>query len=548
MKHRAKRILLRWLLFPVISLIILAGISVAILYSQQQRLVGMAVQELNKQLPGKLAIGGSDISVFQNFPYISIGLKNVQFYASKAATGKPIYEAERMYIGFSLPDLLKQQYHVKAIVLKNGRLDLVQDKDGRLNIVEAGRISSDTTMSKDTTSAPLDLAIKKVVLKNMDLSFLDNRSGQQIVTHIDRIQSSLRADSLQIFADLQGKALVDYIRPGDSSIFRHKHLETTIQFSYNKCTRLLNLPTGQLKLEEAVFNVTGTADLLHDNTLAFRITGDKPDLKQLLSFSPPTVTKELKHFRYAGDLAFDATVKGSLKDGQLPLIELSFSCTNGWLHNQEANKKLDSLAFKGYYTNGKEHSLRTSELRILDMKARPGEGVFKGNFILHDFTDPKILMQVNSELELSFAGAFLGIKDLQRVTGHISLKMNFKDLVDLDLPEQSMGKLTQGIQSELTVRDLTFRVPSYPYLVEHLDLHAAMKDGAVKLDSLHCKIANSDFHIDGSLSDLPALFHHQEKPVLVAFNAHSDKMVLKELLAFDTARSEKAKEEIYGFN
>jgi len=548
MKHRTRKILFRFILLPVIALVVLIVIGTAVLYSQQQRLVGLAVEELNKQLPGKLAIGGSDISVFQNFPYISIGLKNVQFYASKAATGKPIYEAERMYIGFSLPDLLKQQYHVKAIVLKNGHLDLVQDKDGKLNIVEASRISMEPTTSPGSTSPPLDLAIKKVVLKNIDLSFLDKESGQQVVSHIDRIQSSLRADSVKITADLQGQLLVDYTHPSDTTLFRHKHLQTTIQFSYNKSTQLLQLPVGQLKLEDAVFNISGTADLQHDNAVDFRITGEKPDLKQLLSFAPPSVTKELKHFRYDGRLAFDATVKGNLKGSRLPLIELSFSCTNGWLHNQEANKKLDSLAFKGYYTNGNEHSLRTSELRILNMNARPGEGLFKGNFVLRDFSDPKILMQVNSELELSFVGAFLGIKDLQRVTGHISLKMDFKDLVDLDLPEQSMGKLTQGIQSELTVRDLTFRVPSYPYLVEHLDLHAAMKDGAVKLDSLRCKIGNSDFHLDGSLSDLPALFHHQEKPVVVALNARSDKMVLKELLAFDTARSAKAKEEIYGFN
>ncbi len=86
-------------------------------------------------------------------------------------------------------------------------------------------------------------------------------------------------------------------------------------------------------------------------------------------------------------------------------------------------------------------------------------------------------MQVNSDLELEFIGAFLGIKDLQRITGHISLKMDFKELVDISLPEQTIGKLTGGIQSELTVSNLTFRIPSYPYNIEHLDMHANMKDG-----------------------------------------------------------------------
>src|SRR5437588_68600 len=135
MKHRTRKILLRFILLPILSLLLLVGIAVTILYSQQQRLVALAVKELNLQLPGRLAIAGSDISVFQNFPYISIRLQQVQFYDSKLTVNKPIVEMEHLYVGFSLTDLLKQQYRVKAIALKDGHIDLVQDKDGKLNIL-----------------------------------------------------------------------------------------------------------------------------------------------------------------------------------------------------------------------------------------------------------------------------------------------------------------------------------------------------------------------------------------------------------------------------
>lgn len=540
--------LLRFILIPVLSLILLIGIAVAILFTQQQRLVNMAVDQLNKKLPGQLAIGGSNITIFQNWPYISIGLQNVKFYPGKNIAEKPIYEAERMFVGFSLPDVLEQKYRVKAIVLKNGRLQLVQDTAGRLNIVEAGRISTDTTAKTDTASTQMDLDIKKLVLKNMDINYVDNQSKQHIFSHIDRIQADLKLDSTNVKTDLKGSLVLDYTRPGDTTLFRRKHLQTDIQLTYDMPGKFLKVTEGKLKLEDAVFDITGTADMLHDNTVDLRIKGDKPDFRQLFAFAPAEVSKELKHFKYDGVLNFDASIKGKLKDGQMPGIILSFSCANAWLHNTEANKKLDSLSFKGYYTNGADHSLKTSELRLTDMHARPDKGVFSGNFVMRDFTDPKILMQINSDLELGFVGAFLGIKDLQRITGHINLKMDFKEMVDLSLPEKSIAKLTQGIQSELTVDNLTFRVPNYPYIIENLDLHAAMKDGFVKLDSMAFRMGNSDLRLDGSISDLPALFHHQEKPVQVALNAHSNKLILKELLAFDTAKSNKAKEEIYGFN
>ncbi|HEU4552449.1 MAG TPA: AsmA-like C-terminal region-containing protein, partial [Chitinophaga sp.] len=528
--------------------LIVLGIGAAILFSQQQRLVSFALKEVNKQLSGEVEVSGSRINIFQNFPYISIGLRNVRFYAGKQKAGRPIYEAERMYVGFSLPDILRQQYHVKVIFLKNGALDVVKDRAGRLNIVEASRMKTGTAAAADTSAAPLDLDIKKIVLRNMRITYLDKQSGQQLAVAIDRIQSAFHVDSTLLLADLDGKMLVDFTTPGDTTLFRNKHLQTSIKLSYNQATKQVKLPVGKLQLEDAVFDITGTADLQHGNDVDIHIKGDKPDMKQLFAFAPGSVSKELEHFKYAGHLTFDGKVKGKVSAEQMPLIELSFSCADAWLHNTAADKKLDSVAFKGYYTNGAAHSLKTSELRLLNMNARPGQGLFKGNFVMRDFTDPKILMQVDADLELGFIGAFLGIPDLQRITGRILLKMNFREMVDLSVPEQSMSRLTQGIQSELTVKELTFRIPHYPHMIEHLNLHADMRNGFVKLDSLSFNLGHSDFRMKGAISDLPALFHHQQKPVLVTFNAHSNRMIMKELMAFDTARMRKAKEEIYGFN
>lgn len=549
--HTLKKVL-RFILIPVVVLLLLVGIAAGILYSQQQRLVEMAVEKLNKQLPGQLAIGSSEISLFQNYPYISIALNKVQFYPNKQPGTRPIYEAERIYVGFSLPDVLRQKYRIKALAVKNGHLDLVEEGDGQLNIVKASRITGDTTAATAKTSADLDLDIKKLVLKNMTISYQDNRKGQHLVTHIDRIQTSFRDNDQQIDADLGGKMQVDYTGPGDSTLFRRKHVETDIRFSYEKATKMLRLPEGQLKLEKAVFNIAGTADLLHDNLVDFTFSGDKPDFRQLFAFAPENLAKELEHFRYDGQLSFEGKIKGNVGGGRQPLIELFFNCSNAWLHNTVANKKLDSLAFKGYYTNGSGHSLQTSELRLLDMNARPGKGLFRGNFVMRDFTDPKIMMQVNSDLELEFIGAFLGIRDLERITGHINLKMNFKELVDFSAPEKEISELTEGIQSELKVTDLTFRIPHYPYMIEHLNLHANMKNGFVNLDTLMFTIGHSDFHLEGSLSDLPALFHQQEKPVVLSLHAKSNKMILKELLASDTALNDEmksaSKEEIRDFD
>ena len=549
MKPKARKRLIRFLLLIPASLLLLIIVASTILYYQQQRLVKLAIKELNKQLPGELVIGGSNISAIENFPYVSIRVNNVKFYDGKQQTRKPIYEAERMFIGFSLPDILKQKYRVKVIVLKNGHLDLVQDNAGKLNVVEAFRLQQDSiAIPKTKSSTEMDLDLRKIVLKNMQVSYVDQQSKQKFVTRIERIQSSFHSDSANVLVDLKGNMRLDFLRPNDTTLFRNKRLETTFQFFYDKHTQYCSLREGKVKLEEALFDITGNADLKHDNMLDIRISGVNPDFKQLLSFAPEDVKKQLGRFKYDGRLSFNGSVKGNLKGKQLPLVEVSFNCADAWLYNTEADKKLDSLAFKGYYTNGADRSLKTSELRILNMNARPGKGVFRGNFIMRDFTNPKILMKINSDLQLEFIGSFLGIEDLKRISGQVILNMDFKELVDMSVPEKTMDKLTKGIQSELLVRNLTFRIPGHPFIVEKLNAHAYMKNGFVNLDTLSFRMGNSDLRMKGSLSDLPSLFHHHEKPVLITVEARSNKLVLKELLSYDKKKSDSLKEEIHDFN
>ncbi len=173
-------------------------------------------------------------------------------------------------------------------------------------------------------------------------------------------------------ADLQGAMLVDYIWPGDSSLLRNKRLETDIQLSYNKTNGMLAPARGQTKTGRRPVQCQGTADLLHDNLLDLKFSGEKTDFRQLFAFAPENLAKELKHFKYDGHLDFKGTVKGKLQNGKIPRIDLSFSCKNGWLHNTESKRKLDSLAFRGYYTNGARQNLQTSELRLLDFNAETG--------------------------------------------------------------------------------------------------------------------------------------------------------------------------------
>ena len=541
---RGKKII-RLLLIVTGIFLLLMTIAGGILYSQQERLTQLAVKELNKQLAGELVIEKSSISPFTNFPYISIALHDVRFFGDKKMTGQPLYQLERLYVGFSLPDILQQHYKARIIALANGRVHVARYANGDVDLIKAHEFTDSGSPAPADTSEALNLDLKRIILRNIDVTYQDNASGLKVAAHIDRIKTAFTMDSARIALNIDSKLLVDITGKTDTTLFRHKHLNFNLAAVYDKQRQQLTLPPGAIHLEEASLQLEGT---LSRHFADLKIKGDKPDLNLLLAMVPQNVAAMLDKYKHDGRVYFDGIIKGPMGKGVMPLMTFNFGCENVWFQNKQIDRKVDRLGFKGFYTNGAAHNLKTSELHVLNFNARPGTGVFKGNFVMKDFTDPQIIMQLYSELNLRFVGEFLGIKDLEQISGEIKLNMNFREMVDMRIPEESLAKLKEGVQSELTVKDLEFRIPGYHLPVRHMNVHAQIRQGRLQLDSAAFRIGSSDILASGAVSDVPALFHRQDKPVAVSFSASSKRLQLGELYKFDSTHPVLSKEVITGFN
>jgi len=545
-----------WIIKPVVVLVVvftlLATIGYVVMHTQQERLVNVAVSELNKHLKGQLVIEESSISLFRHFPHVSAALHEARFYADKSGKGRPICEVDRFYVGFSIIDLLHEKYTVRRLSVHGGTIDLVRDANGNINLVEAGNYQPDSTDTKQRAAAGGqglgEIDLQQVEFLDVAISLLDKENNTRLTSYINTLTSHFKLDSCELTVNLHTDTNVDFASKTDSTFFRNKHVVLDGEADYKIDTRHLDITTCSFTLNEAAFTVHGSATLARQADVDLRVIGDKQDFNLLTAFLPEDVKRDLKPFRYEGDLYFDGAVKGIVAADSLPLIEVNFGCRDAWVMNTHANRKVDQLRFTGYYTNGDAHALKTSELHIVNVNARPEKGVFKGNFVMRDFTQPHTLVQINSELELKFLGEFFGIPDLRQTTGKIKLDMNFKEIHDIELPEESLNKLKEGIQSQLVVEDLSFRIPGYKHPVEHMNVHASMSDGRITLDSASLRVGNSDLHLDGSLSDIRAFLRHPHQTIQLALHASSNQLVLKELLAYDTALSRKMDEEVKGFN
>jgi hypothetical protein len=530
-------------------IIVLVGVVLIVVTIEQQKVVSLAIDKLNQQIPGQVTFTTSRLSLFKHFPSVGVALDEVTILKDKSATADTLGHLKKIYVSVSIPALLEDRYNVRRISLQEGYVNVVKDSEGAFNFLEAFVVATDTTAA-DTTQAKqaLEIDLDKVSFKKVALTYADENSGRQYSANVEQLTSSFTSDSIRMTVSVASDMELDYTSTSDTSLFRHKKFNIDFVADYNLDRKLVKVTKGNFQLQEASFHLEGTADFTNEPIVDFKIKGDKPDFSLLTAFLPGDVKSALKPFRYDGRINFDGVVKGEVSDELTPLIKVSFGCEDAWFINELVDEKLDQLAFKGYYTNGADHSLKTSEIHIMNVNARPGKGVFRGNFIMRDFTDPHILMQLQSELELKFVGDFFGIHNLRQFAGNIKLEMDFNEIMDFEAPEQSLTRLKEGIQSKLEINNLSFRIPGYPHEIRNVNLGAEMKKGKVTLDSALFHIAGSDLQLSGSLSDIDGFLHDPSSPIKLNINARSKSIVLKELLSYDTALANQFDEEVHHLN
>lgn len=538
MLRKLSRIVL-WILV-VVGLLFATFIGVA--YAKQRTVVAYAVAEINKDFVGHLAIAGSHIAPFKRFPYISIDLEDVRFFSTTDTTAVPIYHVEDLYIGFRLWDMLQGRYDIKTIQAEGGHLHLVHHTDGSLNLLLAKNLT-DTT---DTDTSALHFALRDLHLRRFTFTHLQEATGKQVVCRIDALDATLAMQDGTIAAEVGTDLYLDILGDSDTSFFVNKHIELDAHLDYDEGTQVLSMPPSTVKLQGAQFGAEGRIDLAHEVDLDLHVHGEKPDFSLLIAFAPNQVGEFLAQFKNAGNIAFDGTVKGRTAAGHTPRVDIRFSCADGWFENTNTHRKVDELAFQGFFTNGGDPLLKAAEFQLTGLNLRPGSGNFSGDIIVKDFTSPSVNVDLHCDMDLEFVGDFLNVEVLNELEGKIVVDMKLDELIDIERPERNLARLKEGIDSDLRVSDLHVRLPGHPHAIDDLDIHAQMRQGFVEVDTFSLRMGTSDLRLSGSISDLPAIFHHQQKPVELELAIHSDKLSLAELLAHDTTLANSQSEVFTG--
>ena len=532
----------RFIGFGICTPILLFSILILVVYLNQDKIIQAEIDALNKGHKGKITIGDTHLEPFKNFPYISIRVDDVRVLESKLTDAEEILNVADINLGFSLCDIVFGNYDVQKLLVEEGKFNIILHEDGTTNIQNALATTDD-----GESEEPMDIHLKNIELRNLDIHKFDETTNMDVETFIYSAQGSFQTQGEVINAHVDTDFELNIFDHGDTTYINQKHFELHTDLEFNENTELLTLQPSSIRMEHGDFGIEGSVDIKNDMTLDLDINGSKPNFDMLIAFAPSDLIPVLERYRNAGNIYFNARVKGPTLHGIMPFIDANFGASEAYLENTGERKRIEDMGFEGHFTNGSDRNLKTMEFSLEGMTAKLENGILLGSLSVKNFEEPEVDMQLNADFDLEFLTKFLNLEGV-KAGGNAQLEMRFHDIIDLDRPDLALNELNQAYFSELKVQGMSLESTDLPAKLKKLDMHLIMNGKKADLDLFEAEFGNSNLSIKGYLSNLPAIVHHTNIPVVAHLDIESKFLDLAEITNFSEKDSSGIDEQIEDLN
>jgi hypothetical protein len=454
------------------AFLIIVTIAINVLFKDQ--LIRYVIDQLNKQVDVRIAIGKIDFSLWKQFPNASVQLNNVYVQSSnhyKIATGlkqrDTLLLANRIFLEFNLFQLLSGHYQLKRLNIKDGYVNLKTDKQGNENFQI---IKSSEKKATPSSEQSFSLQLKDVLFTNTWFSYNNLKSSVSIISTADwlRLKGDFRSKLFDI--EVATSMFAHELRVNDINYLFDRPV--IIKFNLNVNDSLYSFNDIDLKLLHLKFLAHGKLMMTKKININFQVEGHKLDLSQILEILPGAVKKPLDEYTGKGAVSMKVSINGDMDQHTTPQIHADFSLDDGILAQKKTGVKLKNIRLTGTYSSTPGERKQITHLKLNKFVSTLESGNISGSFSLDDILEPIVKANIDYNLNLNELQKFIKVDTIEVLSGWVRGNMN----VSATLPALSAIKLQD-------IRNVTC-------------------DGILKLEDAGIKMKNSDYHfkkINGSV-------------------------------------------------
>jgi len=488
-----------------IFIFLLLAALVAIPYFFKDEIVAQVKTAANESLTAKLEFSDVDISVFRNFPKLSIGLQDLEITNGPGPfEGVKLVQCERLDVAVDLwSAIFGDQVVIKGLFFKKPDIKVYALSNGQANydITKPEEAAAKTATTEE--AAPVKLESYGIE----EGKILYDDRGLDMKAEMEGLNHTGSGEFTSTLYDLVMKTAIEKlsINYGGVQYLSNAQADWNSTLGADMANMKFTFKENDLKVNDLKLLLNGWVQMPENSEdIRMDLTFGTPEntFKSLLSIIPGAYTKDYSDVQANGTVQFAGFVKGTYNEKIYPAFKLDFKVGNAdfkypTLPLGVSNINVDaSVALPSARMNDLTVKIPKFSLKI---GSNPLEGYFN---LKTPESDPTVDMKLNGTLNLGELSKAFPMEGVQELAGIINANMTLK---------AAMSQIDQAKYDEVNMAGtfgmsgITYKSAGTP-TVKINSLATTITPQRVDIQNFDAKLGNSDLRASGSIDNLLAYF------------------------------------------
>lgn len=527
-------------LFVLITLLVITIVLIPILFKDQ--IFEMVRTESANHIKGEVVIGDMSLSLFSDFPNLTLGLEDLQITGEGTFEGMDLIKEGNIDIEIDLFSAFSgSQIQIESIRISDADLYVLVMPNGEANYDIAKETGEAEMAEEETTeSADYTLSLKDFRLDEVNLVY-DDREGDMYV-YLKNLSHRLSGDFSADVVDMSTKTEIEEmtVSMGSTDFLRRTEVEADVDMVFNTAQSTIKLTDNTIRLNGLELNAEGMVTMGDVMNMDLKFDAPHTEFAEVLSLIPEVFYIDFEDIETAGSFSFDASVKGTMDESEsLPAFNLNLKITDASFQYPDLPAGAEDLNVVMKISKP-QGSVDATIIDIPTLSGMLAGQPVEGRLLLKTpMSNPDVALYAKTDLDLAKVAALVPQEDLTysgRVVTDIDVKGKLSDFENQN---------TSAIEAEGKIQLSKFKAATssfnVPFALDTVDM--TWKPQRVEVTTVSGKIGESDFAGTGRLDNLLS-YVLTDTTLRGRFTLNSTFLNLDELSSAIPAAEEEEEEEI----
>ncbi|MFY0626222.1 MAG: hypothetical protein JXR07_08010 [Reichenbachiella sp.] len=448
---------------------------------------------LNDRLESQATFEDLSISVFKEFPNLTITFKNIQIEEDTYE----ILKAGKLELQFNPLEFIKRNYILEKVLIINTTYNVEIDSLGNKHEIRG-------KPAPPKPARDLSLDIPEIVIKNSMLKVHNRfKKNRQVFAINDALLSMDSYPNSKVIRGSVNGSLDTLISKGDfiSTDFSLKIENAIFRFNTLEGRKRFN---GHLSIGNANLRVDGSLSPAGNGNLAkIVLQSNKAHLDNYFDLLSVLNPLGLRQINPEALIELKIGINGFIDPKSYPGVDIDFEVSDAVIHKEGLYKPLENVQLHCNYSNGKDRTAATSSIYV-----EKGNATLEDNFLsfhgrIENFDDPLIDMIIESKIDLKEIKPLFNFSKNRKMSGLLEIDAFLQGrLSDL---ERSVKNKKRRYEGDIQLTDVYMDFPEQNHFFEKINGSVVLRKKVLALESINGKYNSSDFTLDGNIHNLMPL-------------------------------------------